>query len=78
MAKIVGIGLVVWVAVLAFSLVIPVLGNFFIAAVLAVTGLIAAGLLYVGLCCVYSSVLRLDLKPCRAPLLAFGALLCFP
>ena len=48
-AKIAGIGLVVWGAGLAFSLVIPVLGSFFIAAVLAVTGFIAAGLLYVGL-----------------------------
>ncbi len=49
MAKIAGIGLVVWGAVLAFALVVPVLGNLFAAAVLAVTGLIAAGLLYMGL-----------------------------
>lgn len=48
-AKIAGIGLVVWGTVLAFTLVFPVLGSLFAAAVLAVTGLIAAGLLYVGL-----------------------------
>ena len=48
-AKIAGIGLVVWGAVLAFALVVPMLGSLFAAAVLAVTGLIAAGLLYVGL-----------------------------
>ena len=48
-AKIVGVGLVFWGAVLAFALIVPVLGSLFAAAVLAVTGLLAAGLLYVGL-----------------------------
>ncbi len=48
-AKIAGIGLVVWGAVLSFALVFPVLGSFFAAAVLAVIVLIAAGLSYVGL-----------------------------
>ena len=48
-AKLAGIGLVVWGAVLAFTLVVFVLGSFFAAAVLALTGLIAAGLSYVGL-----------------------------
>ncbi|MEE2726625.1 MAG: hypothetical protein VX792_06100 [Candidatus Latescibacterota bacterium] len=48
-AKLAGIGLVVWGAVLAFTLVVFVLGSFFAAAVLASTGLIAAGLSYVGL-----------------------------
>ena len=48
-AKIVGVGLVFWGAVLAFALIVPVLGSLFAAAVLAVTGFLAAGLLYVGL-----------------------------
>ena len=48
-AKLAGIGLVVWGAVLAFALVVSVLGSLFAAAVLALTGLIAADLLYVGL-----------------------------
>ena len=48
-AKIAGIGLVVWGAVLAFALVVFLLGSLFAAAVLASTGLIATDLLYVGL-----------------------------
>ena len=44
-AKLAGIGLVVWGAVLAFALFVSVLGSLFAAAVLALTGLIAAGLL---------------------------------
>lgn len=48
-AKIVGIGLVIWGVVLAFALIFPVLGSLLAAAVLAVTGLLAVGLFYVGL-----------------------------
>ena len=48
-AELAGIGLVVWGAVLAFALVVFLLGSLFAAAVLALTGLIATDLLYVGL-----------------------------
>ena len=48
-AKLVGIGLVVWGAVLAVALFVSVLASLFAAAVLALTGLIATDLLYVGL-----------------------------
>ena len=48
LAKILGILLVVWGAVLAVELIFPVIGSIFAAIALVVMGIIAAGALYMG------------------------------
>ena len=48
LAKVLGILLLAWGAVLAVGLILPLIGTFFAAAALVVMGIIAAGALYLG------------------------------
>ncbi len=49
LAKILGIGLVIWGAVLAFALILPVLGGFLAAGALLLMGGLAVAVCYLGM-----------------------------